>query len=77
MRFPSSDPRYALLRVSDSRPVKIESIAADNLPASVYEFDEVLFNLLRAAYENEDEEALTQLWAAAHTHQRSQAYKER
>lgn len=71
MRFPSSDTKFAILRGSDARPIKIEAQAADQLPDAVYEFDEVLFNLLRAAYENADREALTQLWAAAHAHQSS------
>lgn len=68
MRFPSSDPRYALLRFGDGRPIKIDAHAADQLPDAVHEYDEVLFNLLRAAYENGDQEALSQLWGAAHIH---------
>ena len=69
MRFPSKDPNFALLRFGDGRPIKIDSQAASQLPDSVYEFDDVLFDLLRAAYENEDAIALAQLWAAAHRHQ--------
>lgn len=68
MRFPSSDANYALLRFGDGRPIKIDARDADQLPDSVFEFDEVLFNLLRTAYENEDDESLVQLWAAAHRH---------
>ena len=71
MRFPSSDHRYALLRFADGRPIKIDAHAADQLPDAVYEFDEVLFNLLRAAYENGDDLALAQLWGAAHIHRSS------
>ena len=68
MRFPCKDPSFALLRFGDGRPIKIDARAASQLPDAVYEFDDVLFDLLRVAYENEDAAALAQLWAAAHRH---------
>ena len=66
MRFNDFDPDFALLRFADGRPFKVDAKEAAFLPDRVYEFNEQLFQLLTAAFEKKDTEALESLWAAAH-----------
>ena len=66
MRFHHFDPNYALVRFADGKPIKVDAEEAAHLPGGAFEFNEQLFQLLVAAFENRDSAALESLWAAAH-----------
>ena len=66
MRFQDHDSRYAILRLTDGRPIKVTADDALSVPGRVYHFNEQLFLLLTAAFENNDHDGLENLWAAAH-----------
>lgn len=66
MRFHHYDPNFALVRFADGKPIKVDAKEAAHLPGGAFEFNEQLFQLLAAAFENKDTAALDSLWAAAH-----------
>ena len=60
------DPEFAILRLIDGKPVKVSADDALMLPGRVYQFNDQLFLLLAAAFQNKDQQALEGLWGAAH-----------
>ena len=66
MRFNDYDAEFAILYSPGGGPIKIRADEASKLSAWVYQYNDMLYRLLLAAYAKGDREEIEQLWAAAH-----------